>query len=465
MVTAKGRVRAALFGFGLAVLIVFAFVLLSKPPVESTSLVPLKATGDFAAAANVTLVVEPERNNPSQRSEPGPEERTPEATPATTSTPKPRPPVRVLPPATELKVLVLSSTGKPVEGATLALDVNQYSMNPAIERTYSTSNAQGEATFRRIEPDRYSLGAYSQRHADLEIEDVSVVQGENRTTVHLEPLPSDGNIVCSILMPAGVEEADGSIALQEVGVEYGARTFWKDLNKPNAKTGQVLTFVFEDIPNGDYVATPIWWDMRPINPAFSVARPGGGECRFMCDEVERFVEVTWQASAAGTGRELGGATFMVESIDPALLNPDCYAHTISTSGDSFQMRLAISPTRRVLWSVWRQGYEPMFGELLSVPSGQEEVILKCPLGREWSRRLQVVRRQGVGVTGVQGASVFINGEHCGVTDTIGVVTVKPSEPPETIKLRIIDSGGTILHDAEVALDEFSVASRCMVEVK
>lgn len=231
-------------------------------------------------------------------------------------------------------------------------------------------------------------------------------------------------------LPSEMPERDTLVVelvrLEEPKLERRAQLVVEEAGVEGVEGGLALSFLFEDVPIGDYELSLFnlgsWhWEPRSM----SVRAPANGLdfVRYDRDEKLPLVFEVFDAKS-GEAIEEFSAAHLEQTVSE---QSGVFMHAGPIDTNSFPA------SARFNWSLWAEGYRASFGDERAFEWKQGRRVARVELTPGWSARLVVLGREPT-LRPLYRAEVRVNGRFMGATDMDGALVIALDETPESIEV-------------------------------
>ncbi|MBK7645227.1 MAG: hypothetical protein IPJ19_19645 [Planctomycetes bacterium] len=396
----------------------------AEPPVEPQPASEVQRSPPRSAPLEL-----PDANVSAERLEGEPEARAPErvAQPTDPSSDSPA----AGPPFTYRGIVIDFDFDQPVAQTTL---VFEGAKAREIFRTQSDKSGAFRTSALAEEPRWMRVEAPEGFVCDVGKVDLEKRRGDIVVVMHRDPATLAGAIRGELLREGGpwTEETlpkPGTVMLDLVptsGPQWSRRA--EIASTKDAQGGLHLRFEFAGLPKGEYLLTLSSLSAWRWDPTSLRVSPPIDNVSFMRFDLERTSQLAFHVTDRTTGEEIKAFEVRALQLTPSQEN-GVFLHT-----GPFETR-DVPDDARFQWSLWAEGYRPVFGDESAFVREGERRVAEVALEHGWATKVLVLTRAPAATPAAR-ALVEIDGRSMGYTDESGMLAVSGNDEPKSLVVRL-----------------------------
>jgi len=223
--------------------------------------------------------------------------------------------------------------------------------------------------------------------------------------------------------------ARGSVLLDLVPLSGPKHSRRAELaSEPDGRGGLRLRFEFADLPRGEYELTLSSLGAWRWHPTTLRVSPPIDNVTFLRYDLDRCTPLVFHVTDRATGAALENFELRTLQLTPSQDN-GVFLHT-----GPLQTQ-AVPEDARFQWSLWAEGYRPVFGDESAFVRQGDARVAEVALERGWATKALVLMRDPTLKPAFR-AEVWLDGAHAGLTDQDGMLALRADKPPSKIEVKL-----------------------------
>ncbi len=225
-------------------------------------------------------------------------------------------------------------------------------------------------------------------------------------------------------------------------------------SEPDGRGGLRLRFEFASLPRGEYELTLSSLSTWRWNPTSLRVSPPIDNITFLRYDLDRCSPLVFRVTDRSSGAPIEHFDLRALRLTPSQDN-GVFLHTgpLETA--------AVPDDLRFQWSLWAEGYRPVFGDENSFERRNGARVAEIALDRGWATKALVLMRDPSLKPALR-VEVLCDGRSIGFTGEDGMLALAAEKPPERIEVRL--PGWKMLNDPLQPYEGRSAAQRGQVTI-
>ncbi len=201
-------------------------------------------------------------------------------------------------------------------------------------------------------------------------------------------------------------------------------------SEPDGRGGFRLRFEFADLPRGEYELTLSSLAAWRWNPTWLRASPPVDNLTFLRYDLDRCSRLVFQVTDRANGTALEHFDVRALQLTPSQdRDSGVFLHTGPLESE------AVPDEMRFQWSLWAEGYRPVFGDESSFVRRDGARVAEVALERGWATMVLALRRDPKAKPAAQ-TEVWLDGRFQGRTSVDGMLAIRADGPPKQLEARL-----------------------------